>query len=161
MTGGEGSTGATPWVAIHGPVQAIPAVDITFDLGALFSVSDIVIGHASRGCCGMVPPNEVSVSYSSTGPTSGYGASTLFPLWGFPNTLAAGHYEMTVATTSDSAQWVKLSFPGGDLLGGNNKYVFDEITINGTDAIPEPGTASLLLIGLGVVVAARRRHRRK
>jgi hypothetical protein len=115
VTGAEPSTGATPWVAIHGAVQAIPAVDITFDLGGAFSVSDIEIGHASRGCCGIAPPNEVTVSYSSTGPTTGFDAGTLFPLWGTPGTLAAGHYDMTITPTTGSAQWVRLSFPGGDL----------------------------------------------
>ena len=153
VDGSEGSTGSNPYVAFHGSAGSLPAVDIVIDLEAEYIIDDVVIGHGTRGCCGMAAPDAVTISFSSTSATSGYSAGTNFALWGTP-VQSPGHHEMTLAATSLSARWVKISFAGGD-FGNNDKYVLDEITVNG-EPVPEPDSLALLGLG-GLFILCRRR----
>ncbi len=135
--------------------STIPKVDIVFDLGELYSITDIVVGHGNRnGAGGCPPPDKVNISYSTTGATSGFGPETLYALWGPSFTDPTGfHAEKATGATSASARWVKLSFPSA----ATEKYLLDEITIEGAP-VPEPATMSLLALG-GIGVLARRRRR--
>ena len=151
------------YVGFYGTPGALPAAEIVFDLGAEYAIDDIVIGTASRGCCGSGSPDDVDISFSTTSATAGFGPATNFTLWG-PGTLPVGHYEMTLAASSPSARYVKLSFDGGNHGGGVEKYMLDEISINGrvggAGDIPEPATLALLSLaaaGLGGYVRRRRK----
>jgi len=71
---------------------------------------------------------------------------------------------MTLAASSPLARYVKLSFDGGDHGGGIEKYMLDEISINGSApsaAVPEPSTFALAAVGLlGLGIFGRRRRKR-
>ena len=69
-----------------------------------------------------------------------------------PLTLASSDF--ADFTTDQVVTWKILIFESGDPNYGNR---FDDITINGT-VIPEPGTICLLAMGLGGLVARRKRR---
>ena len=124
------------------------------EIPSTLAIEDIVIGSGSRGCCGSGSPDDVDISFSTTSATAGFGPATHFELWA-QGTLSAGHHEMTLEATSALARYVKFSFDGGNHGAGINKYMLDEITINGgapSAAVPEPSTfvlSALALLGLG------------
>ena len=156
--GGAGQAALAQW-------GNAPAADLIFDLSAILLVEEIVIGtHVTAGANNN-PPDDVSISYSTTGTDPGdFGSATLFDLEAMFGPLADGHHDMALPITPGApARYVKLSFDGGSMTepGGQDpdeKWMLDEITINGTD-IPEPTTLLLATLGLlGLLAFARRRR---
>ena len=160
QSGGAGGAGQ-PVLAQWGNA---PAADVIFNLGANFLVDEIILGtHVTAGANNNAP-DDVSISYSTTGTNPGdFGAATLINLEAMFGPLADGHHDMSLPISpAASARYVKLSFDGGSMTepGGqdpNEKWMLDEVTINGT--IPEPTTLLLATLGLlGLLGFARRRR---
>ncbi len=165
QAGGAGGAGQ-PLLGQHG---GAPAANIIFDLGELSEVQEIIIGtHITAGANNNAP-DDVTISFSTTGSAPGdFGAGTFFDLETMFGPLADGSHNMLLDIADLPAQFVKLSFDGGSMAepGGsdpNEKWMLDEIIINGSvggAAVPEPSTfvlAALGLLGLGWYGRRRRR----
>jgi hypothetical protein len=154
-------------VGIWGASNATPPVEIIFDLGAVYLIGSITVGTAHRACCGSGIPDDVDISFSTTGTDSGdFSPSSNYNLWTI-EPAGDAHHEITLAIPGISANYVKLSFDGGSVVVGENKYFLDEITIMDTDIVPPlPSTPiptmsqwslMLLTLLLGMVGFARLR----
>ena len=154
----------TPLLGIRGGGNA-PPVEIIFDLDGQFTISDFVIGTVVSTGANNNPPDDVTISYSTTGTDAGdFGSAQFYDLKGMFGPLANGHHDMPLVGSGTSARYVKFAFDGGSMAepGGsdpNEKYMFDEITINGT-LVPEPSTFLLAALGLlGLLGWGRRRRK--
>jgi hypothetical protein len=151
-------------VGIWGESNATPAVEIIFDLGAVWSIESITVGTAHRACCGSGVPDDVDVSFSTTGtdPTD-FGTPTNYDLW-TAEPAGDSHHEIALAVAGSLASYVKLSFDGGSVVNGENKYLLDEITIMGdVPPVPTLGQYGLVVMALllavgGCVFIFRRRR---
>ena len=166
QAGGPGGAGQ-PVLAQWG---GAPAANIIFDLGQLSEVQEIIIGtHIAAGANNNAP-DDVTISFSTTGSAPGdFGAGTFFDLEAMFGPLADGSHGMLLDIADLPAQFVKLSFDGGSMAepdgsDPDEKWMLDEVVINGvilSDAvIPEPSTFALAALGLlGLAFYARRRRR--
>jgi hypothetical protein len=166
QAGGPGGAGQP----VLGQWGGAPAANIILDLGQLSEVQEIIIGtHIAAGANNNAP-DDVTISFSTTGSAPGdFGAGTFFDLETMFGPLADGSQDMLLDIADVPAQFVKLSFDGGSMAepsgsDPNEKWMLDEIVINGVipsaAAIPEPSTfalAALGLLGLGLVGWRRRR----
>ena len=67
----------------------------------------------------------------------------------------------TFTSTVNLAELASFNFSALDLnelrLSASADVVLDNLLVDGTAAIPEPGTAAMLLLGVGALIGARRR----
>lgn len=118
-------------VGIWGDSDATPPVEIIFDLEAVYLIESITVGTAHRACCGSGIPDDVDISFSTTGTDSGaFGSLSNYDLWTV-EPVGGSHHEISLAIPGHLARYVKLSFDGGSVVSGANKYFLDEITIMG------------------------------
>ena len=147
--------GGTPVVAQWNGGPVAPAADIVFDLGGVFNVEDVVVGTFVYGLFANNAPDDVSISFSTTSATSGYGAPQLFD-FSASAPFADGHHDLLADVIDAEAQWVMLSFDGSSLPGNasfDHKWLLDEVTINGTEvAVPESSSVAIwMILGLGLL----------
>lgn len=113
---------------------------ITVNLGALYSISSIVLQHDNNDTYAAVYPVGAGVGFAFIGPQyNGGGVATSTYLFGAPITAS------------------QVSFMS---ISGDGAFALSEIQINGVAVpVPEPGQSALLLVGLALMggVVARRR----
>ena len=125
-------------VGIWGNSNATPPVDIIFNLGAVYSIESITVGTAHRACCGSGIPDDVDISFSTSGTDPGdFGSSSNYDLWTV-EPAGDSHHELSLPISGTLTRYVKLSFDGGSVVDGENKYFLDEVTIMGNVPPDEP-----------------------
>ena len=150
-------------VGIWGSPDATPSVEIVFDLGAAYLVESITVGTAHRGCCSSGVPDDVDVSFSTTGSDPGdFGSEANYSLW-TSEPAGDSHHEITLDIPDDVAAYVRLSFDGGSVVTSENKYFLDEVTIMGSEPPPVPalGLPGLALLALVMLLVGRLEVRRR
>jgi len=123
--------------------------EITIDLESVITVTGVTLGTHTFSPYANGSPNDVTLSFSTDGTTFGSPISRSF--FGPSN----GHSDFVVNVPGIAASYVKLSFDGGALPGGN-KWMLDEVSVHG---VPEPATMAaiaLALTGLGGYLRKRR-----
>lgn len=136
---------AEVWLDHQGPGEDTPK--LTFSFVTLTALTDVKVswdGYFCDGCS--KTPSDTSVAFSLTGSGGGIAGGTIngdhlpyLLTWG---NVAAGTYAFT---------W--------DPVGTSN-YRFDNFKIEGNvSPVPEPETAAMLIGGLAVLGAMRRRRR--
>lgn len=145
-----------------GPDQA---VDIVFDLGQVHVLDEIVIGTFVDHGYNLLAPDDVLVSFSTTGtaPTD-FGRPIHFDLLNlYGPTLDQGHHDLTLMLDRGAeARFVRLAFDGGSMQDAwsstfpNEMFVLDEVSMfasgdqdadgvpNGSDACPDTAEGTLV-----------------
>lgn len=157
LTDGEVFPNSTPTLPVDSTIvgwdPAGVAADIIFDLEELSTVETVIIGSHKWSAFLNGIPDDVVVSFSTTGIAPiDFGSSVAET---FSNPPTDGHHDLTVDVPGTQARYVKLSFNGGTPAG--NKWMLDEITIRGA-VVPEPSTCVLTLLGLFGMLLFRRRR---
>ena len=152
-------------LGIRGAGNAPPA-EIVFDLETTLLIEEVIIGTNVAAGLNNNAPDNVTISFSTTGlDAADFGGPLDFDLEGSFGPLADGHHDLPMTIPNVSARYVKLAFDGGSMAepngsDPNEKYMFDEITIN-ANPIPEPSTFFLAALGLlGLLGWGRRKRRR-
>ncbi len=133
--GGPNTAHLAIWSGSLGVVA--PATDVIFDLGGPFIITDFVIGTTVAAVSNNNPPDDVTISYSTTGTApADFSSAKFYDMEAMYGPLTDGHHDMPLGGSGIAARYVKFAFDGGSMRepGGEDpdeKYMFDEITING------------------------------
>lgn len=176
---GELTDGVTATSVVGGAGQQVlvqypnaAAAKIVIDLGTVINVEDVQIGALVASGLNNNAPDDVSISFSTVGPSGPYTTPEFFDLEALYGPLSNGHTDLLADVTDTLAQYVLLDFDGGSMAepGGSDpdeKWSIDEITISGSPAppaptgVPEP--ASIItwsLLGLALAGYGYRRRKR-
>jgi hypothetical protein len=158
-------------------VTSLSGGNVTYNLGAKYNVSDLLIWNFSQEGFNDAGINSVQILSSTTGTlgsfvvvgTFTFNEVTVDPGYGSPRPVAGNNPPYGLAGTANvpgqdlsvsipDTQYVELLIQsnygyGGGLVGIN------EINFVGTEAVPEPSTYAKMLAGLALLGFAVRRQR--
>jgi hypothetical protein len=147
----DGSNPGGTGQPIFGWDPAGEAAEVTIDLEDAFFITGVTVGTHTFSTYSNGAPDDVTLTFSTDGTT--FGSPIMQGFFG----PSDGQSDFVVDVPEILARYVRLSFDGGALPAGRNKWMLDEVSVHGF--IPEPSTLLIwsLLAGLGIGTGFRRR----